>query len=189
MVSSLCKVNTFFFHSANLTDYFFTLQSEQKVKMFFFCSANLTDYLFTSQSEQKVKMFFFCSANLTDYLFTSQREQKVNRKWRCYLFLQCQFNKLSLYFAKWTESEQKVKMFFSAVPIQQIISSLCKKDRLVFLDANNQIISSQSKKNSWFIQDFSVQREQIASFLYIGRILMYWKREICFPVFIFGVVS
>ena len=80
-------MKTFFFHSANLTDCFFTAESEeivsslQKVKMFFFTSANLTDCFFTAESEeivsllQKVKMFFFRSANLRDYLFTLQSKQ------------------------------------------------------------------------------------------------------------------
>ena len=79
LVSSLCKVKTFFC-SAKLTDYFFSLQSEQKVNMFFFRSENLTDYFFSLQSEQKVNMFFFRSVKLTDYFFSLHSEQKVNRK-------------------------------------------------------------------------------------------------------------
>ena len=82
LVSSLQKVETFFFYSANLTDCvfaaeseeigFFTTESEeivsllQKVKTFLFCSANLTDCFFAAESEeivsllQKVKRLFLC---------------------------------------------------------------------------------------------------------------------------------
>ena len=48
--------------------------------MFFFRSEKLTDYFFSLQSEQKINMFFFHSEKLTDYLFSLHSEQKVNRK-------------------------------------------------------------------------------------------------------------
>ena len=73
LVSSLQKVKTFLFYSINLTDCFFTTESEEigfftaEVKMFLFCSANLIDCFFAVESEeivsllQKVKrLFLYC---------------------------------------------------------------------------------------------------------------------------------
>ena len=91
-------MKTFFFHSANLTDCFFTAESEEIVSLL-----------------QKVKMFFFRSANLRDYFFILKNKQIgfFTAESEDILFPQCQFNR---FFTAESEeivsSLRKVKMSF-----------------------------------------------------------------------------
>ena len=78
-------------------------------------------------------MFFFCSANLTDYFFAAESEEIgfFPAESEDILFLQFQFNRLFLLFAKWVKSEQKVNMFFfSSVKLTDYFFSLQSEQKV-----------------------------------------------------------